>query len=72
MTVGVGQLGMHLLWDWHVNGNIGIVNVWNLNSVFSISGAGSSFDHNDMIPVDRHGKRRRQHRGHRLAIGLDR
>lgn len=35
MTVGAGQLGVHMLMDWNENYNIDILNVWNLNSTFS-------------------------------------
>jgi hypothetical protein len=35
MTVGAGQLGMHMLMDWSSNFNVDIANVWNLNSTFS-------------------------------------
>jgi len=39
MTVGAGQLGVHMLWDWNGNNNIDIANVWNINSKFSNCGA---------------------------------
>jgi hypothetical protein len=39
MTVGAGQLGMHILFDWNGNNNIDIVNVWNLHSTFSNCGS---------------------------------
>lgn len=42
MTVGAGQLGMHLLMDWNGNNNMDIANVWNLNSTFSNCGASTS------------------------------
>lgn len=33
-TVGAGQLGMHMLWDWHGNNNIDIFVVFDQNSMF--------------------------------------
>lgn len=33
-TVGAGQLGMHMLWDWHANNNVDIFMVFDLESVF--------------------------------------
>jgi hypothetical protein len=44
MTVGAGQLGVHMLLDWNFNSNIDIVNVWNINSTFSDCGSSSGFD----------------------------
>jgi hypothetical protein len=41
MTVGAGQLGVHMLMDWNDNNNIDIANVWNINSTFS--NCGTSF-----------------------------
>ena len=41
MTVGTGQLGMHMLFDWNGNLNIDVVVVANPNTVFG-SGIGSS------------------------------
>jgi hypothetical protein len=35
MMVGAGQLGVHMLMDWNTTQNIDILNVWNINSVFS-------------------------------------
>ncbi|BAV33871.1 hypothetical protein SCL_1566 [Sulfuricaulis limicola] len=43
MTVGAGQLGVHMLLDWNLNSNIDIVNVWNINSTFSNCGS-STYD----------------------------
>jgi len=43
MTVGAGQLGAHMLFDWNVSTNIDVVNVWNLNSQW------------DSNPVDKFG-----------------
>jgi hypothetical protein len=34
VTVGAGQLGMHMLWDWNANLNMDIFVVFDLNSVF--------------------------------------
>jgi hypothetical protein len=38
MTVGAGQLGVHMLMDWNENYNIDILNVWNISSAFSDCG----------------------------------
>ena len=35
MTVGVGQVGAHMLFDWNGNLNIDVVNVWEVNSVWA-------------------------------------
>lgn len=35
MTVGAGQYGVHILFDWGGNNNIDIVNVFDLNRTFS-------------------------------------
>lgn len=37
MTVGAGQIGAHILWDWNTSLNIDIVNVWSQNAVFGPS-----------------------------------
>jgi hypothetical protein len=42
MTVGAGQLGVHMLMDWNTTQNIDILNVWNLNSTFSNCGSSAS------------------------------
>ena len=42
MTVGPGQLGMHMLLDWYGTTNIDIVNVWNVNSTFSNCGVSTA------------------------------
>jgi hypothetical protein len=42
MTVGAGQLGVHMLMNWNTNNNIDILNVWNLNSTFSNCGSSGS------------------------------
>jgi hypothetical protein len=35
MTVGAGQIGAHMLFDWNNNISIDVVNVWNINGTFS-------------------------------------
>jgi hypothetical protein len=37
MTVGTGQIGVHMLFNWNDGLNIDIVNVWNQNAVFGPS-----------------------------------
>lgn len=37
MTVGAGQIGAHILWDWNSFYNVDIVNVWSQNAVFGPS-----------------------------------
>jgi len=37
MTVASGQVGAHILFDWSVNLNIDVLNVWNTNSEFDVS-----------------------------------
>lgn len=39
MTVGAGQFGVHMLFDWGGNTNIDVVNVWNMNQTFSNCGS---------------------------------
>jgi hypothetical protein len=39
MSVGAGQLGVHMLFDWGGNNNIDVVNVWNTSTVFSSCGS---------------------------------
>jgi len=39
MTVGEGQLGAHILFDWNTTINIDIVNVWDVNGVWDTYGA---------------------------------
>jgi len=39
MTVGPGQLGAHILFDWNVSTNIDVVNVWNQDDVWDTLGA---------------------------------
>lgn len=34
LTVGAGQLGAHMLWDWNGSLNVDISILWNANSVF--------------------------------------
>jgi len=34
MTVGEGQIGAHMLFDWSVNVNIDVVNVWDMNAIW--------------------------------------
>ena len=34
LTVGAGQLGAHMLFDWNANNNIDVSIVWNANGVF--------------------------------------
>lgn len=41
MTVGAGQLGAHMLFDWNGNYNINVVNVWNQNAQWSYPGTGT-------------------------------
>lgn len=43
VTVGAGQIGMHMLWDWNGNLNVDVFVVANLSSVFG-AGVGSSTD----------------------------
>lgn len=35
MTVGAGQLGAHMLFDWNGNNNIDVAIVWNLDSTYT-------------------------------------
>jgi hypothetical protein len=35
MTVGAGQIGAHMLFDWNTSSNIDVVNVWNQSAVWS-------------------------------------
>ncbi len=35
MTVGAGQIGAHMLFDWHTSSNIDVVNVWTPNAVWN-------------------------------------
>ena len=37
MTVGTGQIGAHILFNWSQSTNIDVVNVWDQNSMFSPS-----------------------------------
>ena len=37
MTVAEGQVGAHIMFDWSVNLNIDVVNVWDINGAFDIS-----------------------------------
>ena len=37
ITVGAGQLGGHILWDWSVNTDIDIVNVWDVSTVGGVT-----------------------------------
>jgi len=37
ITVGAGQLGGHILWDWSVTTDIDIVNVWNVSTVGGVT-----------------------------------
>lgn len=37
MTVGPNQIGAHMFFDWSVNPNIDVVNVWDRNAVFAPS-----------------------------------
>lgn len=37
MTVGAGQLGVHMLFAWNGSFNIGVVNVWDKNALFAPS-----------------------------------
>jgi hypothetical protein len=39
MTVGPGQLGVHILFDWNTTANIDVVNVWNQDDVWDTLGA---------------------------------
>ena len=36
-TVGEGQLGGHILWDWSVTTDIDIVNVWDVSTVAGVT-----------------------------------
>jgi hypothetical protein len=36
-TVGAGQIGAHMLFNWNVSANIDVVNVWNQDQVFGPS-----------------------------------
>ncbi len=40
MTVAEGQIGAHMLFDWSVNTDIDVVNVYNVNDVFTTSAPG--------------------------------
>ena len=35
-TVGAGQIGVHMLFDWGVSTDIDVVNVWDVTSVFGV------------------------------------
>lgn len=35
MTVGSGQIGAHMLFNWNVSANIDVVNVWNQNALWN-------------------------------------
>ena len=39
LTVGAGQLGAHMLWDWNGNNNVDVVILWNANGVFGNNAA---------------------------------
>ncbi|RDH80812.1 MAG: hypothetical protein DIZ80_17475, partial [endosymbiont of Galathealinum brachiosum] len=41
MTVGAGQVGAHMLFDWNGSLNTDVVNVYDVNSVFTTNSAGS-------------------------------
>jgi len=38
MTVGVGQVGAHILFDWNTTSNIDVVNVWDIDAVWDQHG----------------------------------
>ena len=38
MTVGPGQIGVHILFDWNTSTNIDVVNVWNQDDVWDTYG----------------------------------
>jgi hypothetical protein len=42
MTVGAGQIGAHMLFNWNGGNNMDVVNVWNRNSTFSTCGSSLS------------------------------
>lgn len=42
MTVGAGQLGAHMLFDWSSSANIDVAVVWNANGVFGTTAAQQS------------------------------
>jgi len=47
MTVGPGQVGVHMLFDWNGNNNIGVMEVWDLNANYNgtfWSGAATTSD----------------------------
>jgi hypothetical protein len=40
-TVGPGQIGAHMLFDWNGNFNIDVVNVWNQNAIYDVKPDGN-------------------------------
>jgi hypothetical protein len=44
MTVGAGQIGAHMLFDWNVSSNIDVVNVWDVNAIWDDPDAGVKND----------------------------
>ena len=49
-TVGEGQLGGHILWDWSVTTDIDIVNVWDVSTVAGVTSYTSTDIDGDGIP----------------------
>lgn len=43
LTVGYGQVGAHLLWDWSTNKNIDVVLLWDMNKSWAQTGTTSAF-----------------------------
>ncbi|MDH5710470.1 MAG: DUF5011 domain-containing protein, partial [Gammaproteobacteria bacterium] len=49
-TVGVGQIGVHMLIDWGINTNLDVINVWDVTSVGGIVNYTSTDWDGDGIP----------------------
>lgn len=50
ITVGAGQLGGHILWDWSVSTNIDIINVWDVSAAGGLITYTSTDIDGDSIP----------------------
>lgn len=49
-TVGVGQIGLHMLFDWGVNFDVDVVNVWDVTSAAGVVSYSSTDWDGDGIP----------------------
>lgn len=43
MTVGIGQLGVHMLWSWSITNNVDVVLLWDMNKSWAGTGTTSAF-----------------------------